>query len=228
MRYCAETVLKRFSAHAGRLYAHLLRRRTPVGRSAARRADRCRRRRAAPLPGQSLGRPRRSAGAERLPGVSALRRCPGCVENRPPRTLAVAPDPHCRGDQDQGRRIPLIDRADGHHDAARRVPVQHLRLARSVRAGADQGAGPGRTRRRPAARPQRGTPARARSGENRADRRRARGRREQGVRVPDPQGPALDIDRYAEPCRLDRRWSKRSEAGAFRTQKCGLTEEVFW
>jgi DNA invertase Pin-like site-specific DNA recombinase len=53
-------------------------------------------------------------------------------------------------------------------------------------------------------------PARARSGEGRADHRRTRGRHQQGVRVPDLQGPPLDIDRYAEPRRVGRHWSRRS------------------
>lgn len=60
--------------------------------------------------------------------------------------------------------------------------------------------------------------------EERADHRGARWRRQQGIRMPDLQGPSFNVDQYAEPYWLDRRWSKRSAAGASRTQNGGLID----
>ena len=68
-------------------------------------------------------------------------RLSGGLEAGPSRPIAAASADDGERPQGARHRVPLADRADGHHHAAGRIPVPCLRRAGAVRAVADPGAG---------------------------------------------------------------------------------------
>jgi hypothetical protein len=109
---CVRTCFLGFVAHVGRIYAGVVGRRPPNGRSSARRAGRSRRRPTSPAYRQSIWRPRRSTRAESLPRLSKRWRHVDSVEARSAWTVAAAPAGDRHRPEGARYRVPIANRAD--------------------------------------------------------------------------------------------------------------------
>jgi len=82
-----------------------------------------------------------TAGPEGMSRRIARRRCPGRLEDRSVSPFTLPLDPHRRGFEETWCRLSISDGRDRHHEFARRVSVQPVRLACRIRESADHRAG---------------------------------------------------------------------------------------